>query len=216
MLAEAQAEFQVMRRDTQARFKSSRTDSIVESDTASMESALKAIGDSLTKRGISVRQPVIDHPTDRNVAFVQTILAYKGYEEVTNVSIRSAYSHSMNGGDVTGFGAEVSLVRKYALFAALGLVQENKDASNDGNAHGSGSHGDKPRASAAARQNSGVLTADQVKAMFAKATDIPDLCKVMNSIPMDVRKDTGAQQLFNERRMQLQDQQGQHNQRLAA
>lgn len=213
-LAEAQAEFEVMRRDNRVQFKAKKSDTIVKTDTASMESAAEAVGKSLTSRGISLRQPVVDHPTDRNVAFVQTILAYRGYEESHNVSIRSAYSYSVNGLDIKAFGAEVSLVRKYALFAALGLVQETKEGGNSNvgqNSHSQGSgtqggHSRQPSGNSGAAHNSEGMTADQVKQLFDQADSVQELAKAMNSIPMDVRKESGAQALFNQRRMQLQGQ----------
>lgn len=225
-LAEAQAEFDIMQRDNNVSYTSKKNNSRVTTDTASMEAAMKAVGDSLTKRGVSVRQPVVDHSTDRNMAIVRTILSCNGYEESHDISIRSAYSYSSNGADVKTFGAEVSLVRKYGLFAALGLVQETKDKDDSHSARrdyssrstqgyrGEGSY--EPQGQSGAQQaqqpdvsdsrSAGSFSAAQVQQMFTAATTVQELSKTMNSIPMDVRKEIGAQALFNERRMQLQGQ----------
>src|SRR5690606_28214335 len=79
------------------------------------------------RRGIALRQPVIDHPADKDLSIIRTTLSFKGYEEHHDISIASAYSHSKKDADMKEFGADVSLVRKYALFAALGLIQETPE-----------------------------------------------------------------------------------------
>src|SRR5690606_23987486 len=114
-LAAAQAEFKTLKRDNDVKFKTLKGGEFSAS-TASMDAAYQATQDALTKNGITVRQPVIDHPTDRSLSLIRTILAYRGYEEHYDLSIASPISHHQKqGGDMKEFGSDVTLIRKYAL-----------------------------------------------------------------------------------------------------
>src|SRR5690606_36849813 len=74
-LAEAQAEIEPLKRDNNVEFPTKKGGSF-SANTASMEAAAKAIGDSLTRRGIALRQPVIDHPADKDLSIIRTTLSF--------------------------------------------------------------------------------------------------------------------------------------------
>jgi len=208
-LAEAQADFKPLERDNSVEF-TTRKGGAFRASTASMDEAFTTTQAALTSRGITVRQPVIDHPQDKLLSIVRTILAYEGYEEHYDISIPSPYSYSQRGGDdgdLKNFGANVSLIRKYALFAALGLVQEAKDDSKKGGRDNRPSF-NKSRSAPASHQPSGnhsgtaptqtqaqgaasghqqgkaeILEHPELKA----ATSMQELATAMNSIPKEER-----------------------------
>lgn len=220
LIAQAQAEFDTLKRDNSVEFPTKKGGSF-RAETASMEAAGKAIGDSLSKRGIALRQPVIDHPGERELSIIRTTLSYNGYEEHHDISIMSAYAHSKTGADVKAFGADVSLVRKYALFAALGLVQEtpeNKKSSNNNNQRYQGNQSARssapahashaqaapiranPPVAANSSQASEPISQDHPGLRAARTTS--ELSAAMNAIPREQRAQfTGY---FNQRRTQIQ------------
>lgn len=219
LLAEAQIEFETLKRDNQVDF-TTRKGGSYQSETASMEAATKAIGNSLTSRGIALRQPVIDHPSDNGLSIVRTTLSFNGYEEHHDISIISAYARSRSNDDVKSFGADVSLVRKYALFATLGLVQETKEATSSKRDRFSNSSKDNRPARSSAPAHSAQNRATPAPATAANsasaqgspirehqglrdASTTSELSAAMNAIPREERAQyTGY---FNQRRMQLQD-----------
>lgn len=223
-LAAAQRGFELLKRDNSAKFQTLKGGEY-EATTASMEAAVVAVGDTLNTNGIAVRQPVIDHPTDRNLSIVRTILSCDGYEEHHDLSIVSAYAQSSREkGDMKRFGADVSLVRKYALFAALGLVQEVKEQKEQrgrsgggprsappayGNGRPAQQHASRQGASSAApaqhspsAESHGAAPGALVHPSLQAATTIQELSKAMNALSPDDRKRYG--QYFNQRRMDLQ------------
>lgn len=131
-LAEAQGRFRSIVANSSASYPTKKGGE-VHIDYANLGAMLDSVRPVLTELGISYRQPVLDHPEDRAMTTVQTVLACDGYEEI--VSSFSFSSQAKLGGDFKELGTAITYVRRYTLAASLGLAI---DASKESSARFSG------------------------------------------------------------------------------
>lgn len=150
-LAQAQGDFRSIVANSTASYETKKGGQ-VQIDYANLGAMLDAVRPVLTGLGISYRQPVLDHPEDRSMTTVQTVLACDGYEEV--VSSFSFSSQAKLGGDFKELGTAITYVRRYTLAASLGLaIDAPKDASAESRGRPSGKQYGRPQARPAQSQS---------------------------------------------------------------
>lgn len=93
---------------------------------ASLKQLLEIVTPLLATKGILLSQNLYDHPTDPDRSIVETRLFRKQCEVVSRLSIVSAFFQKKQGRSLTYFGADVSIVRRYALRVLFGITDPDE------------------------------------------------------------------------------------------
>lgn len=199
--AQAQAEFKDIYRDI-SREIAMRKGGAYQLQYADLPAVLDAVLDSLTARGISCRQPIVDATDGTGRATLRTVFTYDGYEETFDISLDSPAQHQARCTDVREFGSNVSLIRRYALCAALGVAPKRPATSSAAKAQSGPSRSSTPFATPAVAVNE-LASAQSVRRhpSLDAATSLEALTAAMNALPQAHRQEYTPH--FKERRREF-------------
>lgn len=99
---------------------------------ASLKQLLTIVTPILAAKNILLGQNLYDHPTDPDRSIIETRLFRGECELVSKLSIVSAFFQKKQGRSLTYFGADVSIVRRYALRVLFGITDPD-EIPNSGN-----------------------------------------------------------------------------------
>lgn len=159
---------------------------------ADLPAVIEAIKPALNDSGIMFMQT--PSPSDAGTLALTTRLVHESGEWIEDTA-----TMPLPKNDPQGYGSAMTYARRYALAAITGLYQDD----DDGNAASGAGAKQQPTQPQAKRQQSeeGPEPDAEIIAQMNAAKTIPDLTKVMNSLPQgDKRLYTGH---FNQRMNEL-------------
>jgi len=198
--AQAQAEFKDIYRDI-SREIAMRKGGAYQLQYADLPAVLDAVLESLTARGISCRQPIVDSTDGTGRATLRTVFTYDGYEETFDISLDSPAQHQARCTDVREFGSNVSLIRRYALCAVLGVAPKRPATSGAAKAQSGPSRSSTAFATPAVAVELASAQSLRRHPSLDAATSLEALTAAMNALPQAHRQEYTPH--FKERRREF-------------